>query len=299
MPADDAILDPAHDDSQEGLENVGAAGIPKPEAKPDGQTDDKVSGDGNILERDGVKYVRAEALHNERQQRQQLQQQIALLDPLIPEFNEFLAQKNGRQQATVDRARQSAAADSDYSTDELEGFAITRGYYKDDGTTPDTSRAQRELDIISGISRRQARKEVAPVAETTTRDRARINRERARGQQFVDGQPIADDRYVQAAFNALPDDYVADPQVAQITSLVAAGLEYLDRRKNGTLGNGRPPRRASGEPMHVEQGTGRYDGDQGELSELDIAAARARGKTPEQWAKLQKAANRSVNFEDA
>ena len=55
MPEDnDQILDPAHDP-----ETV-VAGIPKPE-----KTEDKVvaSEDGNQLERGGIKYIRAEALH--------------------------------------------------------------------------------------------------------------------------------------------------------------------------------------------------------------------------------------------
>jgi hypothetical protein len=295
----DEILDPAHLDDG-GVEHVGAAGLAKPEGK-DAKDEVVVSEDGNLIERGGVKYMRAEAVHNERTARQKAEQTLAQLDPLMPEFNEFLQQRQNRQQATVDRARQSAGGSDDYTADELEGYAITRGYYKDDGVTADTGRAQKELDIVSGITRRQTRREIEPVRQNTTRDRAQANRDKARGQNFVDGQPVADQKYIDAAFNALSDEYLADPQVAQITMLVAVGLQALDERKSGTARRGgAAPRQRSGEPMHIERGAGRFDGDNGEMSSLDLAAARARGKTPEQWAKQSKAANKgNVGFEDA
>lgn len=285
MSVEDGILDPAHSE-----ESIGAAGIAKPEEKAD-DSDLKVSEDGNIAEHKGVKYVRQEALHNERQRAQQLGNTLAALDPVMPEFKEFLEQKNARRGSTVDRARGDSGKNADYSDDELQGFAITRGYYKDDNTTPDTSRAAKELDIISGISNRQARRAVAPVAESTTREAARINREKAIANKFVDGQAVAEEKYMQAALQTLGDDQLADPNVANLVQVVAAGLEYLDRRKNGTVGRGGNRGR---EPMLVERGTGRYDSEDGDdVSPLSAAAARARGKTPEQWAKLSKQVNAS------
>jgi hypothetical protein len=282
MSVEDGVLDPAH-----GEESMGAAGIAKPEAdKPE----IKVSEDGNVAEHNGVKYVRQEALHQERQRAQKLADTLSALDPVMPEFKEFLEQKHARRGATVDRAARGNGGSDDYSQDELEGFAITRGYYKDDNTTPDTSRAQKELDIISGISRRQVGKAVAPVAAGTTREQARVNRERAIGNRFVDGRPVADEKYMRAALDTLGEDQIADPNVANLAQVVAAGLEYLDQRKNGTSTRGR----RGGEPMFTERGTGRYDTDAGDdVSPLSAAAARARGKTPEQWAKLSKQVNKT------
>ncbi len=45
--------------------------------------------------------------------------------------------------------------------------------------------------------------------------------------------------------------------------------------------------------MFVEGGSGRVDNDPGEMSELDLAAARARGKSPEQWMKMSRASGGS------
>ena len=277
----DQILDPAHDDDL-----AVVAGVPGPEGKDSKTPADKdalkVSDDGNIAEHNGVRYVRQEALHQERERNRQYADTLARLEPLMPEFTEFLNQRNARQNSTVDRARGQKDNDSDYTADELEGFAITRGYYAADGTTPDTARAQKELDIISGISRRQTRREIEPVARTTRSESARLNRERAATGRFVDGQPVADAKYLDAAASALGDDLMADPEVSRLATIVAAGLEYLDHRKNGTL----PGRRAGSggrrEPMMVERGGSRFDNDPGEMSNLDLAAARARGKSPEE-----------------
>jgi hypothetical protein len=294
MTIEDGILDPAHDDDTN-VEHAGAAGLAKPDENPDDAKADelKVSEDGNVAEHKGVKYVRQEALHNERKERQRLAQTLAELDPVMPEFEAFLQQRNNRQQATVERTRESVGRQSDYSVDELEGFAVTRGYYKDDNTTPDLNRAARELDILSGISRRQAASAVRPVAEQSIRERANLARERARGSKFVDGQPVAEDKYMEAAISTLGDEHMADPNVANLVQVIAAGLQHLDQRKNGTAGRTHTSSSGHREPMFVEGGSGRFDGNDGEMSALDVAAARARGKSPEQWAKLSKQVNAS------
>lgn len=278
MEVADTTLDPAHVDTG-GVENAGAAGIPSKDAAPDF----KMTDDGNIVEHGGKKYITMDALTAERNEKQRLSETVRSLEPLMPEFKEFLEQKENRGRATVDR---TAAPTGDYTEDELAGLAITRGYYKADGVTPDLARAAQELNILTRVADRRADRRVKPVEEMTTRERAKANREAAAGRQFVDGEPVADAKFVKMAMDALPDEYIADQNIASITHVIAAGLEYLDMRKNGQI------RRGKGrDPMFVERGTGRFDGDDGSLSALDLAAARARGKTPEQWAKMQKQIN--------
>ena len=70
--------------------------------------------------------------------------------------------------------------------------------------------------------------------------------------------------------------------------------EYLDRRKNGTL-NARGRR---GEPNYSETGSGGRFSSERPLSGLEEAAARARGKTAEQWTKLTAAVNKRTTLED-
>ena len=81
----DDILDPAHRD--DGGIQTAVAGMGREEPKQD---EIKASEDGNLLEKDGKKYVREEALHEERTARQKLSSTLRQLEPLMPEFQEFL-----------------------------------------------------------------------------------------------------------------------------------------------------------------------------------------------------------------
>lgn len=287
--ADDVVLDPAHADSG-GVETA-VAGIAKPDAQADPEI--KVSEDGNVAEHKGVKYIRQEALHQERQARQQAQQRLKeyeeRLTPLIPEINEYIQTKQNRQ----DRARQAHLGGND-DPEYLDEIALAMGAY-DQQNQPDRARAQIQLNIMRKEAERAAAKAVEPVAAYTKADRAAANRERARGNKFSDGKPVAAEKYINTALEALGDEHLADPNVANLAQVVAAGLEYLDHRRNGTL----PGRGGKREPMHTEGGGYRGDFDTGSMSSFDLAAARARGKTPEQWAKLVHAVNKgSDNLED-
>lgn len=251
----------------------------------------KATDDGNIVEHGGRRYVREEAMHGERTRAQGYAKTLQALEPLMPEFEQFLESKRGGRAATVDRATHTGAADTgDYSEDELTGYAITRGYYGED-QKPDVRRAKADLDIMTAIADRRAGKAVRPLAEGTARDRAMSNTSRAMSQTFVDGQPIADPQYLKAAFDAVPDEIKADPNVSNILTVVAAGLQALDDRRSGRARGG-----ARREPAFREGSGGRADRTSDSLDALDRAAARARGKTDEQWAKTQKAVTGSTAF---
>ena len=271
------ILDPAHVEDS-GIENAGAVGLQRP---GDDKPQPKISEDGNIVEIDGKKYITEQALAAERARASKYAETLSQLDPLMPEFEEFLAAKRGR--ADRPQARQTAASgdvdDEAYLTEVAEAL----GFY-DAEQAPDLRRAQAHLNITRREAQRTSRREMEPLARTTQGELARVNKERARGVKFVDGQPIAEDKYLDAAFNAVDERMLADPGVSILTTVIAAGLQHLDMRKNGTL---RPSRRSSAdEPMFLEGGSGRFDTEDSALSGLDLAAARARGKSPEQWSKL-------------
>jgi len=285
--AENEVLDPHHEDSE-----VVVAGVSTVGDKKDEKPEPKVSEDGNLVELGGHKYVREEALVNERKARQEASKVLEQLAPYTDEINEFLRAKRDRREATVARA---GGDSSDYTDDDLQGYAITRGYYQADETTPDTKRAKQELDIFTEISRRQAESVVAPIARGTQAETSRTYRERAYDRKFVDGQPIAGKEYIDLGFQSLGDKVPIDENVANLVQIIGAGLEYLDARKNGRVRTGRGGR---GEPMLVEGSSGRLDleGD-GEVSALDRAAARARGKTDTEWAKTMKQATASKTGE--
>lgn len=293
MPEANDILDPAHDPNDTGT-NAGAAGIPSPEKKEPEKPAERVSEDGNIIERDGKKYIVFDALQQERGKRQKAESTLAALEPVLPEFNEFLKTRENRRAAV----KESVAATDDKDDPEyLNEVAIALGFFNEQNE-PDLRRAQAHLNISRREATRVAERTVRPVAENTAREQARMNRERNRSARFVDGQPVADEKYLEAAAGALPEEMLADPQVASLIQVIGAGLQYLDERKTGTARRGGSPAPRRGEPMHVERGTGRYDGDDGEVSALDLAAARARGKSIDEWKKMSNRVNASRNVLD-
>src|ERR1700682_4008525 len=142
------VLDPAHADD---LPQV--AGIAQETRLPGQQTDAewKASDDGNLVTRGDKQYIRKEALDAEREKAQKLSATLARIEPLVPEFTEFLQQKQNRNDANVERTTRRVE-DNYADDDDLRGFAIVRGYYKADGTTPDTDRANTELNIMARVA---------------------------------------------------------------------------------------------------------------------------------------------------
>lgn len=278
----DTSIDPhGADDTGDIVVNPALVAAAKPTAPPTVNVTD----DGNQVTVGDKKYVREEALHNERRTRQEYQQTLDTLKPLMPEFEQFLQARRQTNDATVQRATQTN--DSTYTPDELAGAAITLGFYDADNK-PDTNRARHMLQIMDAAADRRVGRAIQPLRETTTADRAQANVARVMSQQFVDGQPIAEERYLKAAFDALPAEQKADPNVANIIAVVAAGLQSLDERRTGKT-------RQRREPMFREGSGGSFTGGGEGLDALGRAAARARGKTEEQWGKMTKAVG-GTNF---
>lgn len=278
------ILDPAHQgDTNDGGSTTVVSGLPRADAEP--PKDDparplKVTEDGNQIEYNGRKYLTQEAVAAERAMNKQLRETLAALEPHMEDFGQYLQEKRGGGKRQAEKPQPVLASGLEDEEDYLKDVASSMAFYREDGEL-DLHRAQAHLSIV----RRETRREIAPVARGSQEERARTNRERALGSTFVDGKPIADPKYMGQALDSLGAEQLADENVANIAKVVAAGLEYLDLRRNGGLARG--ARR--GEPNFREGSRGRFDGDaEGELSAMDLAAARARGKTPEQWAKMQK-----------
>ncbi len=234
--------------------------------------------DKNQIKHGDATYVRAEALHQAREEARNLKAEFAKLEPVLPDFEEFIRGKQSRQAAT--RNVVAPQSDDSYSDEELDGVASLRGYYTDQNTL-DRTRARQDLDLMTRVSDRRAAKQVDPLRNSSAVDRAARNRQEATGRTFVDGQPIAEGKYIEQAFAALPAELAADPNIANLVQVIAVGLQNLEERKNGT---GRhAPRRES---VFSEGSRGRYNGDEGNLSQFDRAAARSRGKTDDQWSKM-------------
>lgn len=236
----------------------------------------ELTDDGNQVKYGERTFVTQEALRQAREEARTLRDEFKKLEPVIPEFEEFIRGKQARQAA---QRTQAAPREDEYTDDELDGFASVSGFYTQDNQ-PDRNRARQAMDVMSRLADRKAQKYIDPLRSSTEADRAARNRQEAKGRQFVDGQPLADQRFIDAAFDGLPTALAADPNVGNLAQVLAVGLQTLEERKNGT---GRHARR---EPVFSEGGRGRYNEVDGNLSQFALAAARARGKSPEDWAKL-------------
>lgn len=270
------ILDPAH-------EEEGAVVAPPVDDTP--AAGEKVSEDGNVLERGGRKYVPHEALKEARAQAKQYKETLARLEAIAPEIQETL---NRKAQGKADKVKESIG--DDYSVDELEEVARLHGFV-DEWDRPNLEKAKKQLDIQARISNRVAQKTSAPLQQLLAQQIAQQRRSEAVSRKYTDGDAVASEKYIDAAYNALPAELLQDPNVAQLALVVAAGLESLDDRKNG---RGRKQPR---DPMFLEGGNGRFGSTEGQLSAFDRAAARARGKTDAEWAALmgKKAPSASVD----
>lgn len=238
-----------------------------------------ISEDGNQITRGERKYLPAEAVQNERRARQEAERVLSQLEPVLPEFQEFLRNKQGGRQAAVREA--AGPTGEEYTDDELKAVAELNRYYTEDGQSLDLTRARQSLDLMSRISDRRVSRAVEPVRQSTAADRATRNRQEALSRQHVDGAPVADAAFIQQAFDALPADLAADPSVANLVQVIAAGMEYLDKRKTGKIGVGR-------EPQFLEGSTGRLNSGGGRgLSAFAQRAAQARGLTADQWEKAR------------
>lgn len=268
-----------------GVENVGAAGAPTVVTDDGfeeirGRDGFRRTKDGNkIVGDNGREYVRREALDEERRRSQGYANTLAQLEPIMPEIEETIKRKRDGRAATV--ARAESGADDDYSKDDLEGYAVAMGFYK--GDQPDIERARTSLNITSKIAERKAGKVVKPIADSTSRERAAQLHQMARQGRFLDGEPFADSQTVDAVFASLPEQYRSDPEIAQASVLIAAGIEYLNLRKEGKVGRG-----GRREPNFREAGGGRFGDSEPDLDTLDRQAAQSRGKSASDWAKLSR-----------
>lgn len=293
------------DDVERPDDVIHVAGRPAPETNDQDDNDDLVEiQEVELTPGNKAKVVKLEALQEARRQSKGYRDTIAKLEPLMPEFNEFLNQKrNGGRKAAEPAARPAVPDETPEELEELAAVAHTMGYVDPATGDPDLVRTRAVMKMLDRRAGRVVSERVAPLAGNLAADRARQNREDAYSRAFVDGRPVAEQEFIDMAFDSLPAEYTADPLVAGTAHLVAAGLQYLEERKQAAGGvrrgtgpvqftrRGTPAFRGR-EPFFSEGSTGRVRGDHEEtLTAFSEAAARARGKTPEQWQKSRERVN--------
>lgn len=292
--------------------------VERPEGteKPAGPDPDLVE----VVEKDGAKLVKLEALHGAREENKKLKDTIGKLEPLMPEFQEFLEHKRSGGSKPQQQQPQQKPQPQGPSADELEELDATAqllGFVNPETGEADRQRTQQVLRLLDRRAGNIVGGAMRPVAASVAEQRARANRDQAYDKMYVDGRPVAEQEFIDMAFDSLPAEFSSDPTIAGVAHLLAAGLQYLEERKSNTRGarqqerpgvldfleTGRTPARVTQrrrEPMHVEGSLGRVSReDEDSMSDFSVAAARARGKSPEQWQKQRTAmSNRKSDILD-
>lgn len=111
----------------------------------------------------------------------------------------------------------------------------------------DIARARRQLDRLDKRAAAMAERAVGPIRQNTAQQTSAAHRVQAKGVALPDGTKFATEESVEQAFSLLPVELTADPKVAAIIPLIAAGL---DRAKGKTPG--RAVAREDSEPLITE-----------------------------------------------
>jgi hypothetical protein len=110
----------------------------------------------------------------------------------------------------------------------------------------DIARARRQLDRLDARAAKMAEQAVGPIRQNNAQQVSAQHRTQAKGVTLQDGTKFATDESIDQAFSMLPAELTADPKVAAIIPLIAAGL---DRAKGKTL---RAASRDESEPLLTE-----------------------------------------------
>jgi hypothetical protein len=116
----------------------------------------------------------------------------------------------------------------------------------------DVARARRQLDFFDRRAAAQAERAAAPLRQSAAQQISAQHKQQAKGVTLSDGTKFATDESIEQAFSILPAELTADPKVAAIIPLIAAGL---DRAKGKGVTRAQVPE--YGEPLVTESPAGR------------------------------------------
>lgn len=98
------------------------------------------------------------------------------------------------------------------------------GFYTTDGQL-DIARARRVLDRATAAAEKKLQGQIAPLRQQTADTAAREMRQRVATMRDKAGQPVASEESLNEMFGLLPSELVANPQVAFVVALAAAGMD--------------------------------------------------------------------------
>lgn len=116
----------------------------------------------------------------------------------------------------------------------------------------DIARARRQLTRMDERGRRMVEAATAPMRQSSAQQVSVHHRQQAKAVTLDDGTKFASDESIDQAFSMLPAELTADPKVAAIIPLIAAGIDRA-RGKSVRVA----PRQDYGDPLFTEAPAGR------------------------------------------
>ena len=251
---------------------------PAQDAAPEAPADDRAA-EVEAVEVGGQKYVPAGVLKAMRDETRALKERAAQADQLEAQWREaqpYVEFLRNNRELLIQRQQPEptpAPAAPQADPDALEAARLM-DFYKPDGT-PDTEKGARWLALQDKRGERIADARVRPLLQQTAQDQASINFQRALQIKDANGETPSLES-LQAVWQAMPADLVADQRVAGVLAATALGLDRM-----------RTPRKATvpiPSPALVTENSGGNPRTRPVLSPLEERIASERGISATKWA---------------
>lgn len=199
----------------------------------------------------------------------------AQLAPLAPVLTKLLQQPELIPQIVNGTVQTKDTKPQPEDDAEAREMAETVGLYTATGEL-DIARGRKVLDKVERLAGKRAEAIVEPVRATGIAQQATAVRTWCQTVKFKDGRQPASQESIREVLSRTPDADLVKPGMAEMVLTLAAGIDT----QHGRAANPR-----SSEPVFVENSGGRSPGSRN-MSEMERAAARARGISDDKWAKL-------------
>ena len=248
-----------------------------PEPEPEGTTDVG-----------GVKMVPAKALHDERREKASLKQKAEQYDQMIGYVNqvkpyiEFLQANPSLMTRTAEQTQPTPVTTTQPSDEKAEILAKTLDLYTAEGR-PDVKRAQTILKTIDDSADAKAEERVRPLQESTLRERAAYNYQRALATPVPGGGRI-DRQKLDALWSRAPIHQLATEEGATFILAAAAGFDVLTGHLKSAQQTTTQP---LAPPLHTDAAGSRTP-NQPAMTGLEERVAKLRGMTAKDYAAATK-----------
>ena len=251
---------------------------PEPEPAPD-PIEAEPEGTVDVA---GQKHVPVGALIAERREKQALKQKAEQYDQLagyvhqVRPYIDFLAANPGLMTRTQQDTAPTPVTTTQPTDQKAEVLARTLDLYTASGE-PDVKRAQAIREMIRGEAEEQAEAKVKPLQESTARERANYNYQRALITKSPDGRAVDKDT-LDAIWSRTDSKITATEEGAAGVVAMALGLSVM-------RGGSQPPpvTQPLAAPLHTEPAGGRHTGKLS-LSQLDEQIAKLRNIPQKEYA---------------